>query len=99
MSAVLIPLQAVEDQTVQVYLGSQSCTLRVYQRRYGLFVDLFVGTTAVRRGLEALNLVKLLRDGYLGFSGNLYFFDTQGAEDPSYSGLGSRFVLLYDPDL
>lgn len=99
MSALVIPLQPLADQTVQVYLGGQNCTLRVYQRRYGLFVDFYRANTLVRTGMEALNLVKIIRDGYLGVIGNLYFFDTQGHEDPTFEGLGGRFVFLFDEAL
>lgn len=99
MSVQLLPLQAVPDQTLQAYLGGQNITLRVYQRRYGLFVDLYKDNALVREGMEGLNLVKLVRDGYLGVTGNLYFHDTQGNQDPHYEGLGGRYVLLYDASL
>ena len=94
-----IPLQAVPDQTVQVYLGGQNCTLRVYQRRYGLFVDLYVNNALVRQGMQGLNRVRIVRDAYLGFTGDLAFIDGQGSSDPDYTGLGTRFILAYDPAL
>ena len=99
MSPVSIPLQPLADQSVQVYLAGQNCTLRVYQRRYGFFVDLYVNNALLRSGMEALNLRKIVRDPYLGLVGNLYFFDSQGNQDPDYTGLGGRFVLLYDSAL
>jgi len=100
MSApVLIPLQAIPDQTVQAFLGSQNCTLRVYQRRFGLFLDLYVNNALVFAGVQAFNMNKMVRDKYLKFTGDLYFFDTQGVDDPNYSALGSRYVLLYQADL
>jgi hypothetical protein len=37
----------------------------------------------------------MVRETYLGFIGDLSFTDTQGTSDPVYTGLGSRFVLLY----
>ena len=42
-----------------------------------------------------LNLVGLVRSAYLGFIGQLAFFDTQGTSDPDYSGLGTRYQLVY----
>ena len=99
MSPVSIPLQPLADQSVQVYLAGQNCTIRVYQRRYGLFVDLYANNALVRSGMEALNLRKIVRDAYLGLVGNLYFFDSQGTQDPTYTGLSGRFVLLYDSAL
>ena len=99
MSLLTIPLQAVPDQTVQVYLAGQNCTLRCYQRRYGYFVDLYLNNVPVRYGMEAHNLYKIIRDEYLGVVGNFYFYDTQGFSDPQYAGVGSRYVLLYDASL
>jgi hypothetical protein len=34
-------------------------------------------------------------NSYDGFSGNLYFIDLQGSDDPQYMGFGSRWVLVY----
>lgn len=100
MSApVLIPLQPVPDQTIQAFLGRQNCTLRVYQRRFGLFVDLYVNNVLRFAGVQAFNMNKLVRDKYLKFTGDLFFYDTQGTDDPNYSALGSRYVLLYRDDL
>jgi hypothetical protein len=36
-----------------------------------------------------------VRDEYLGFIGDLAFFDTQGMTDPDWTGLGSRYILGY----
>ena len=90
-----IPLQAVPSQAVTVQLGDQNCQINIYQRFYGLFVDLYVDNALVIAGVRALNLNRIVRSAYLGFSGDLAFVDTQGSDDPSYSGIGSRFVLGY----
>jgi hypothetical protein len=90
-----VPLKAVPSQAVTVTLAGQNCQINVYQRFYGLFVDLYVDNALVIAGVLALNLNKIVRSAYFGFSGDLAFVDTQGADDPSYSGLGSRFVLAY----
>ncbi|EOH6202493.1 hypothetical protein [Citrobacter sp. 50677481] len=37
----------------------------------------------------------MVRYRYLGFSGDLVFLDNAGQLDPSYEGLGGRFVLYY----
>jgi hypothetical protein len=42
-----------------------------------------------------LNLVRIVRSLYLGFSGDLCFLDTQGSTDPVYTGLGTRYQFLY----
>ena len=49
-------------------------------------------------GVLCENLNRIVRSLYLGFSGDFVFFDTQGGNDPQdpiYTGLGSRFVLVY----
>ncbi len=38
---------------------------------------------------------RLVRDAYLGFSGDLAVVDTQGASDPVYTGLGTRYQMVY----
>ncbi len=93
----VIPIQAVPNQTLQTQLAQQPCTINVYQQLYGLFVDLYVGETLIVAGVFAENANRIVRDSYLGFVGDLIFWDTQtaDADDPVYTGLGSRFLLLY----
>lgn len=90
-----VPIQPVPSQTFSVILGNQNCTLNIYQKATGLFVDVLVAGVLVIGGVIAENLNRIVRGAYLGFMGDLAFFDTQGKSDPAYAGLGSRFVLLY----
>ena len=84
-------------------LGGQSCNISVYQERYGLYLDLYVNGTFLLGGVICENLNRLVRSAYLGFTGDLTFYDTQGTDDPHCTGLGGRFVLLYlepgDPEV
>lgn len=91
----IIPTQAVPNQAITVTLAEQSCQINVYQKLYGLFVDLYVLDTLIVAGAPALNLNRIVRSTYLGFVGDLIFIDTQGADDPSFTGLGTRFHLAY----
>lgn len=91
----IVPLQSLPSQSLQVQLGNQPVTLNVYQMMFGLFIDVYVGATLIIGGVICLNLNKIVRSEYLGFVGDLGFFDTQGSEDPVFSGLGSRFFLAY----
>lgn len=68
----------------------------VRQRRTGVYLDLYVAGVAIVLGVLALDRVGLVREAYLGFVGTLYFADTDGSEAPSYEGLGTRWVLLWD---
>lgn len=90
-----VPIQAVPSQTLAVVLANQPCRINIYSRRQGLFVDLYVNNLPIVTGVIALDANRLVRDAYLGFIGDLAFYDTLGSDDPAYTGLGSRYVLLY----
>lgn len=92
---VQIDLIATPSQRAAVQLGDQSCTIDVYQRSHGLFLDLYVSDVPIVRGALCLDSNLLVRDAYLGFVGDLMAMDIQGVSDPDYTGLGSRFVLVW----
>ncbi len=96
----IIPLQPTPSQTVAVILNGQSVTLNVYQKTFGIFVDVLLNGALLVGGRIGQNLNVIVREAYLGFSGDLAFVDTQAsatipASDPFYQGLGSRFLLEY----
>jgi hypothetical protein len=95
--ALVVPLLAVADQTLLTQLSEQSVKLRVRQLRYGLFVDVYVdsGSTLVIGGVIGRDRNRIVRSSYLNFVGDFSFFDTQGTDDPEYSGLGVRWQLVY----
>lgn len=90
-----IPLQAVPSQTTSAALGGKNCAMKIYQKERGLFFDMSIDGEAIVSGILALDANKLICREYLGFEGNLIFLDTQGNDDPYYTGLGTRFVLTY----
>lgn len=92
---LIVPLQPIPNQEVTVPLAGQSCLIHAYQKSTGLYVDLYVNDALIIGGVPARDAVKIVRNLYLGFIGDLAFFDTQGAADPEYPGLGSRWVLAY----
>lgn len=94
----LIPLSAVPSQNLIVNLGGQSCQINVYVMSYAsprLYLDLSSNGANVMTGVMCHDRDKLVRRAYLGFAGDLTFVDTQGTDDPMYTGLGSRFLLIY----
>lgn len=94
----VVPLSALPNQTLQVQLGGQPCTINVQQFAFGLFLTLYVGSTLIVASVFCQNLNRIVRDLYLGFVGDLSFFDTQGTSDPNYQGLGgtsARYQLFY----
>ncbi len=90
-----IPLKQVPNQTIRTTLGGQSCQINIYTLSTGLYLDLLVNGAAILTGGICENRNLIVREAYLGFIGDLAFMDTQGAQDPQYTGLGERWVLLY----
>lgn len=92
---LIVPLQAIPNQTVTVTLNNQVTQLNIYQTYGGLFIDVYLENTLVIGGVIAENQNRIIRSAYLGYSGDFAFIDTQGSNDPDYTGLGTRFFLTY----
>jgi len=90
-----IPLNAVPNQALTTNLANQSCQIELYQLDAGLFCNLYINNAPIVVGVICQNLNRLVRSLYLGFAGDLVFYDTEGANDPYYSGLGARYQLIY----
>jgi len=91
----IIPLAAVASQTLKVVLAQQNCVLNVYQQSTGMYLDVILEGETILTGVLCRDRVRCVRQAYLGFIGDLAFMDTEGTDDPVYSGLGSRWVLMY----
>jgi len=91
----IIPLASVPSQTLTTVLEQQNCAINVYQKTTGLYLDLTKDGQPVISGVLCRDRVRLVRQAYLGFSGDLAFVDTQGVDDPAFQGLGNRWVLVY----
>lgn len=98
----IIPISDTFSQTLSVTLAGQNCRINLYQKSTGLFCDLYVSDVAIVTGVICQNLNRIVRSLYLGFIGDLCFFDTQGSVtvpstglDPSSPGLGTRYLLCY----
>lgn len=94
----VVPLQPIPNQTLQVQLEGQACTLDVFQTAFGLFMSVNIGSTVIIATVLCENLNRIVRSAYLGFDGDFTFLDTQGTADPVYTGLGgadAQFQLLY----
>lgn len=91
-----VPLNAVPSQTFGIVLAGQNCQMAVYQKTTGLYLDLIVNGTPILNTMRCVEGARLLLDRqYLGVIGDFGFIDTQGNSDPDYTGLGSRWQLLY----
>ena len=99
---LIVPINDVPSQSINVQLANQNCTINLYQKSTGFYCDLYVNDTLIIGGVICQNLNRIVRSLYLGFAGDLCFFDTQGSitlpsngQDPSSPGLGSRYLLCY----
>lgn len=104
----IVALTPVPSQLVQATLSGQSASLSIYQLGFpgqqNLYCDLVSDGTPIincrlARAFSGLSTeappFMLLDSAYQGFDGDFLFIDTQGDEDPQYSGLGSRWQLVY----
>lgn len=91
-----IPLRALPSQELSVVLNNQNCVISVYTRADRLYFDLIKDGENIVNGIVCLNQNKLVPYRCTGFDGQLFFVDSQGMQDPTFEGLGTRFVLLYD---
>ena len=61
-------------------------------------MTVYVGSALIVASVLCENINRIVRDLYFGFSGDFAFLDTQGTNDPIYTGLGgtgARFQLFY----
>jgi hypothetical protein len=92
----LVPLQAISSQTLAITLARQPTQIAVRQNNGKLFFDLSIGGSYIVRTRICRNRQRLLLDvKYRGFQGDFMFVDTQGTDDPVYTGLATRFALVY----
>ena len=97
----IVPLRPLPAQTVTANLNNQACTIIVSQKATGMFIDLYVDNALIIGGVICQNANVIVRDAYLGFSGDLAFIDTASlgnplvGANPFYTGLGSQFLLEY----
>jgi hypothetical protein len=95
-----VPLIPIASQQVNITLDGQPCQINVYQKYTGLYLDLFLNGAPVSTTVRCLNQATLISDRqYLGFVGDLMFWDTQGDTAPAFAGLGpegtGRYQLIY----
>ncbi len=92
----VVPVRAVPKQIISVQLGNQNVELNIYQTLYGLFMDVSVNNALIIGGVVCQNLNRIVRNAYLGFTGDFAWVDTTRSElDPIYTGLGTTFILRY----
>lgn len=88
-----IQLDSVASQSFSTILDGQKCKINVFQKDTNVYVDLYCNGATIFTGQIALNLVGL---SGAGFSGRLFFYDTQGNNEPDFNSFGTRYKLMYD---
>ncbi len=92
----VIPLAAIPSQTLDVVLDGQSAQIALRQNGPYMYFSLRLNDApVVSARICRVDQLLLLDAGYRGFLGQFIFVDLQGVADPVYTGLGSRFVLVY----
>jgi len=76
-------------------LGGQDCTIKLYMRWTGVYMDLAWNNVTIASGRLCIDRTPIMRVGYTGFVGDFYFIDTQGTDNPNYTGFGTRWQLVY----
>src|ERR1043165_1124684 len=92
---VVVPILDVPNQSFNVLLDNQFCEFNIYQKSTGLFGDLRVNNELIVGGRIWQDRNRFIRSSYTLFKGDFAFVDMHGSSDPSYPGLGSRFILVY----
>lgn len=92
---IQVPLQSTPSQTLKIVLDGQNVQIALYQKTQGMFIDINSDGVDIVVAQVCRNGVSLIGREYMQFSGTLMFVDIQGVSDPDYTGLNTRYVLLY----
>ena len=93
-----IPLDPIPAQRFSVTLDNRECAFHLYWRGRRLYCDMDVAGKRVETGSICRDRLHLLQSPTGLFSGRLFFTDTRGKEDPRWDGLGTRWLLLCQPE-
>jgi len=94
-----IPIVPAYSQVLNISLGGLAVKLSIYTigRSTDLYIDVEVENSPIISGQIIKDRVRLVREAYLGFVGDLAFVDTIGTSDPEALKLGDRYQLVYLP--
>lgn len=84
-----IPLTSYPDQELQIDLGGQACTIRVFERAGFMYMDLTVRRTKILKGTLCQPTTPIIPRTVRGFSGQFYVIDDAAAT------AGSRSLRLF----
>lgn len=92
-----ISLKKKKLQSFTITIDNQRFGIRLYYCEFtdDLFFDLDVDEVTKIRGIKVFNGNLLVRYKYLKVNGDFVFADSQGNDDPVYTGFGDRWNLYY----
>ncbi len=94
-----IPLKAQPRQSISIVLGDQPCVISLRSLGGNMLLTLSLNGAIICENTLITNRAPIIKAAYTGFVGELVMIDTQGDEPPEYDGLGTRWRLLYNPDI
>lgn len=83
------------NSTLKVSLNGQNCVIELRTLNDKLYFSMTSNGVQIETNTICRNNTFLVSNQYLGFDGNLMFIDTQGDNDPTWDGIGSRYKLAY----
>jgi len=92
---LLIPLKAAPNQSLSITLGGQNCFIGLATKLDRLYFSLYVNNRPIITNVLCHDRNLLVDGAYHGLSGNLFFLDLNGASEPEYTGLMTRYALMY----
>jgi hypothetical protein len=94
----LIPLEPIDAHVFRATLDGYRVTFRQHYQTWAgrWYLDVTCAEVGLdSRGFALVTGRDILANRTLGRMGRLFLLDTAGDEDPTYEGLGTRWVLLY----
>ena len=94
-----VPLAAEPSQSLSVRLGGQACQIEVRTNGAFMYFSLWVNDVPIVRYRLCQNRQRLLISSkYQPFAGDFMFVDASGDDPPVFTGLGTRWFLMYLTD-
>lgn len=96
--ALLVPINDLPNQTLNIVLSNQNCTINLLSRNNHVFFDLFLNNVNIIYGRK-LSLTPILPYEYMQslFIGNFFLINNDGNDitEPDYRLFGITQSLMY----
>lgn len=92
---LIVPVSVLPNQTFNLVLDEQYCTVTIYWKQIRLYMDLRVDDLPVFTGAICQNAHRINLAPTLRFRGTFHFFDVDGQRAPDIPGLDTRYNLIY----